>query len=89
MNHLLTHHKMTQLQTCKLSHPTSLDLDIGQVHQLIQPQRDPVIQITQHSDDSDMKTQKRRGKKTNGTPLGSKRRRDILIKSYMQKEEIS
>ena len=40
---ILTHHMLTQLQTCKLFHPASLNLDTVQVLQPILLQEDPAI----------------------------------------------
>jgi len=40
---LLAHHMLTQLQTCKLFHPTSSNPDIEQALQLILLQEDPAV----------------------------------------------
>ncbi len=46
--HLLTHHMLKQLQTCRPSHPTFLNQDIEQFLQLIQRHLDPAIKVSDH-----------------------------------------
>ena len=46
--HLLTHHMLKQLQTCRPFHPIFLDQDIEQFLQLIRRHLDPAIKVSDH-----------------------------------------